>query len=275
MDAEPRLRNIRLAVTYRGTSYGGWQRQPNATTVQELVEEAVRRVTGERAAVIASGRTDAGVHALGQVANFKKTSRLEAAVFVGALNAYLPADVAVLASEEAPLEFNARSSAKRKTYRYLMWRSAVRPVVWAGLVCHLKRPMDARLMAEAARHFVGRLDFASLATELDRSKDTVREVYEAAVQADDLACVGLPQPLVPKAGSGVAPEPRQGELVSFTVTANGFLYNMVRTMVGTLIEVGRGRRPPDDVQAILESRDRRLAGPTAPPEGLWLVGVEY
>jgi tRNA pseudouridine38-40 synthase len=167
--AEPRLRNIRLAVAYRGTRYGGWQRQPNATTVQELVEEAVRRVTGERADVIGSGRTDAGVHALAQVANFKTASRLEASSFTPALNAYLPPDVAVLGAEEVPLEFNSRSSALRKTYRYLIWRSAVRPVVWGEFVYHLRRPVDAGLMAEAARFFVGRRDFGSFATELDRS----------------------------------------------------------------------------------------------------------
>jgi tRNA pseudouridine38-40 synthase len=279
---EPTLRNIRITVAYRGTRYGGWQRQPNATTIQELLEEAIRRITRERVTVIGSGRTDAGVHALGQVANFKTAARLAPAEFVGALNAHLPKDIAVLDAAEVPLEFNSRVDARRKTYRYHIWRSRVRPIAWAEYVYHRKSPLDPAAMAEAARLFEGRHDFGSFATELNSAGNTVREVYVSRVDWSRLPSAPFAAPWQPP-GQGVfgfqpeevAPPSREGELISFTVTGSGFLYNMVRAMAGTLIEVGRGALAAEDVAGIMKARDRAQAGPTAPPEGLVLLGIDH
>jgi len=273
--AERGLRNVRIVVAYKGTNYGGWQRQPNAVTIQELLEETVRKVTGERVTVIGSGRTDAGVHALGQVANFKTASRLDAEEFVGALNAYLPADVAVLEAAEVPIEFNSRTDARRKTYRYHIWRSAVRPVVWGDYVYHRRSPLDPSLMAEAAVLFEGRHDFGAFATELDPEKDTVREIHVSRVDSYALGEVALLPGMCDFSEGEARPFRREGELIAFTVTGSGFLYNMVRAMAGTLMDVGRRAIPPEEIGRIMAARDRRRAGPTAPPQGLVLVGVDY
>jgi tRNA pseudouridine38-40 synthase len=244
-------RNIKLVIEYDGSGYAGWQAQRNGSGVQEAVESAIFRVTGERLRIAASGRTDAGVHARGQVATFKTESAVPAAKFAAALNAHLPEDVAVLSAEEAPEGFHARKSVKSKTYRYRILNRPARPALDRGKVYHLVPRLDVAAMRRGAQHLVGRHDFRAF-TPIAAIKPGgyEREIFSLEVE-------------------------RRGDRVDIEVTGSGFLYNMVRCIAGTLIEVGRGRRPPEDVKVVIESRDRRRCGPTAPACGLCLVRVEY
>jgi tRNA pseudouridine38-40 synthase len=242
-------RNIKLTIEYDGSAYHGWQRQANAATVQEVLEDAMAGLVGHPVTLYGSGRTDAGVHALGQVANFRTTSTIPTERFHLAINGAIPRDIAVLSAEDVPDDFHARYSATGKTYRYTIVCRPVRPAVGAAFVHWVRSPLDADRMAEAAACFVGEHDFAAFETE-SKGEGTVRTVTRADVE-------------------------RVGDRILYTVSANGFLYNMVRAMVGTLIEVGLGKREPADVARLLESRDRAQAGPTAPPGGLCLLEVTY
>ena len=249
MGAGPQ-RNIRLTIEYCGARFAGWQRQPGQRTVQQCLEDAVAAVTGEKVALRASGRTDAGVHAEGQVASFRTTSGLEPERFVGAINAHLDKDVAVLDAAEVPLDFHPTRDAKFKTYRYTISMRAVRPVHDRDYVAWVPGPLDAAAMREAAGLLVGTHDFNSFRAEGRIEKDTVRAIE--AIEFDE-----------------------SGETLRIYITGSGFLYMMVRIIVGTLIEVGWGKRSPDDMPGILAARDRGAAGHTARPEGLCLVEVRY
>jgi len=242
-------RNVKLTIEYDGSRYHGWQRQANAPTVQQALEEAIGRVVGHRVTLHGSGRTDAGVHALGQVANFRTRSAIPAAQLPHAVNANVADDIAVLRAEDVAPDFHARYSAKRKTYRYRILCRPVRPAVGAAYVCWRRHPLDVAAMQRAAAHFVGEHDFAGFESH-SSGEGSVRVVFRSEVTA-------------------------AGEVIDYYVTANGFLYNMVRAMAGTLIEVGSGRRRPDDVARLLASRDRTLAGATAPARGLCLMQVDY
>lgn len=241
---------VRLTIDYIGTAYAGWQVQPDQITVQGVLEAALETLTGQKTGVSASGRTDAGVHALGQVAHFDCDKDWPPRAFVGGLNRYLPPDVRVLNAEIVPDDFHARFSAKRKTYVYRMYVSDVDRAVYAGRAYRVERGLDIASMRRAAARFVGRLDFSSLCAS---GADTT--TAERTVTAADLT--------------------QSGDELYFTVTADGFLYNMVRIMVGLLLRVGRGKLTPDGVTAILDGRDRTLAPDTAPPYGLYLQRVEY
>jgi tRNA pseudouridine38-40 synthase len=244
-------RTIKLVIEYDGSNYAGWQAQKNGSGVQEAVEAAIFGVTGERLRIAGSGRTDSGVHALGQVATFKTASAIPATKFAAALNAHLPEDVAALSAEEVPADFHARKSVKSKTYRYRILNRPARPALERGRVYHLVPKLDIEAMRRSAKLLVGRHDF--------RAFTPVAAVklggYEREVFALEVT--------------------RRGDEVDIEVAGSGFLYNMVRCIAGTLIDVGRGRRPPEDVRAVIESRDRRRCGPTAPACGLYLVNVEY
>jgi tRNA pseudouridine38-40 synthase len=244
-------RNIRLLLEYDGTRYHGWQRQKNALTLQEVVETALGRLTGEAVRLTASGRTDAGVHALGQVANFFTISAIPLKAFRDGLNSLLPPDIAVLAAEEVPLDFHARYDARWKTYAYHLLERSVPAPLWRERVWRLRPPLDLAAMAAAARCLVGEQDFAAFQAAGGRPGPAVRRVREAGWQSDG-----------------------EGRHI-FTITANGFLRGMVRSLVGTMVEIGRGKYPPEHLKEVLAARDRRLAGPTAPPQGLFLVQVEY
>jgi len=248
MEREP-TRNVKLTIEYDGTNYHGWQRQANATTIQQVMEEGIERLVGHPVTLYGSGRTDAGVHALGQVANFRTTSAIPAGQLHHAINAHLPADIAVVRAEDVAAEFHARYWARSKTYRYSIVCRPVRPVIGARYVHWLRRDPDFERMHEAAARFLGEHDFGAFATECP-DEGTVRVVTRSELV-------------------------RAGERIDYYVAANGFLYNMVRAMVGTLLEVGFGKLEPDDVARILESRDRTLAGPTAPARGLCLLSVDY
>jgi|UniRef100_A0A7C5ALN9 tRNA pseudouridine38-40 synthase len=244
-------RNVRLTLEYDGTRYHGWQRQKNALTLQEVVEEALERLTGERVRLIASGRTDAGVHARGQVVNFLTLSPLPLRAFLHGLNALLPRDIAVQAAEEAPLDFHARYAARWKTYEYDIINQPVRSPLKERYAWWLAGPLDFLALKEAARLLPGKHDFTAFRAAGSRPGPAVRQVREAFWQ---------------KGGEG---------RLTFTITADGFLRGMVRSLVGTMVEIAKGKYPPHYLKEVLAKGDRRLAGPTAPPQGLFLVKVEY
>lgn len=244
------MRNIKLTIAYEGTAYAGFQRQPRLATIQSVLEEALGRLTRERLHVTAAGRTDAGVHALEQVVNFRTASRLETGRFVPALNSLLPRDVAVLDAAEMPLDFHARFQAKRKTYTYRLWRSPVRPVFERDRAYHFARPLDLPAMKEAAGLLAGKHDFACFCSAGSSARTSTRTVFKADWRQD-------------------------GEILAFTISADGFLYRMVRNIVGTLLQVGLGKHPPAWVEELLASGRRPAAGPAVPACGLFLVKVEY
>jgi tRNA pseudouridine38-40 synthase len=246
-------RRIRLVVEYDGTDFGGWQRQRNAPSVQAEIEEAVFRMTGERTRVGGAGRTDAGVHALGQVASFTTTNmRIPIVGFRRGLNAYLPPTISVVAADEVPESFDPRRHAHGKLYRYRIWNADSRSPIERRTSWHMKTKLDHEAMARAAVHLIGDLDFAAFRAADCERQTTVRRLTRLAVD-----------------------RPGGGPLITVEVEGNAFLKNMVRILVGTLYEVGRGAQPPEWIQRVLDGRDRTQAGQTAPPEGLFLVRVDY
>jgi len=245
------MRNVKLTLSYDGTDYQGWQTQPGFRTVQETLEAAIAKLTGEeKIRVNASGRTDAGVHALGQVANFYSVTNLPCDVLVRAINAHLPPDAAVLAAEDMPQAFDANRDAKRKLYRYVIHDGDVPSVFLRRYACHSRHRLDADAMRRAAEPLKGRHDFHSFETDWPNRMSSVRTVTQLSVN-------------------------RFGDYIWIDVEADGFLYNMVRAIAGTLINVGRGYWPAVQVAAILKAEDRTQAGPTAPAQGLFLVRVSY
>jgi tRNA pseudouridine38-40 synthase len=244
------MRNIKLTLAYDGTDFHGWQRQPGVRTVQEILEDALTQLTGTRPATNASGRTDAGVHALGQVVHFLTVSRHSNETFVRALNAHLPQDLRVLAAEEKPQAFHATLDAKSKRYRYAIDNGTIADVFQIRYCWHVHRPLDAAAMARAGHFLLGRHDFHSFETEWPNRTSSVRTIFDLTVE-------------------------RSGAFITIEVEADGFLYNMVRSIAGTLALVGAGKRAPAWVADVLAGENRVLAGPTAPAKGLFLVKVDY
>ncbi len=249
-------RNLKITLAYDGFDFYGWQVQPGLITVQGLLRDAIERVTRERMLPQASGRTDAGVHALAQVASCAIESPIPTANLVLALNDILPSSVRVLAIEEANPDFHARASAKAKTYRYRIWRGVICPPFLARYVYHHPYPLQESAMAEAACLVVGEHDFTSFAAVDpergggEQEASNLRTVFSSAWQSE-------------------------GEELVYTVRGNGFLHHMVRNLVGTFLLVGKGTLRPQDITRILQAKSRSVAGPTAPAHGLYLVGVEY
>jgi tRNA pseudouridine38-40 synthase len=250
------MRNIRLALAYDGTDFHGWQRQPAAPTVQGCLEDAIQKLTGASAPVCGSGRTDAGVHALHQVANFHTASSIPCPNLVTALNDLLPPSVRVKAAEEAAPTFHARYAVRSKTYRYRILQTPVGSPFVGRFVYHHPYPLDRGRMAQAARLLQGEHDFTSFAArdgqKDEDTKSMVRVIFRSRL-------LWHPRTL----------------LLVYEVTGNGFLHHMVRNIVGTLLEVGRGKLAPPDVLRILAAHDRTQAGPTAPAQGLCLLKVDY
>lgn len=259
------VRNFRLTLAYDGSGYRGWQAQPGGGTIQQRIAAAIQEISGESVIVHGSGRTDAGVHALAQVAHVQLATEMPAENLQKALNARLPAEIRVLAAAIAPPEFHARRDAVGKTYRYRWHRAAVCPPFLHRYVHHYPYPLDEAAMAAAAQQFAGRHDFTSLAAAGDR---------RAAAAAAERAAAGQP-PLDATREVFRCVLARQDEELVLEVTGSGFLRHMVRNIAGFLIEVGRGRRRGEDIPRMLAARDRRQAGPTAPARGLWLVAVYY
>lgn len=244
-------RNVKLVIAYDGTAYHGWQRQAGLpATVQQVVEEALGRVIRHPVAVSAAGRTDAGVHAEGQVAAFRTDCRIPAGRLAGAVNARLPADIRIRRAADVVLPFHPTHWAAGKLYRYTLFTGGIAPAAGAGRVWHWHRGADVPAMAEAARRLLGRHDFTSFESTGSPRRDKVRTLSRFEVF-------------------------REGDLVHCDLSADGFLYNMVRNLVGTVVEVGRGARRPGWVDEVLAARDRRAAGPLAPASGLCLRWVRY
>jgi tRNA pseudouridine38-40 synthase len=244
------MRNLKLTLSYDGTDFAGWQTQPGRRTVQETLEAAFAALTGARVRANASGRTDAGVHAVGQVVNGCSDTRLSGDVLVRALNAHLPADVVVRDAAEVPEAFDANRDARRKLYRYVIHDGPVPDLFLRRYYCPSRHRLDGAAMRRAAEPLKGQHDFRCFETEWPNRMSSVRTITHLAVN-------------------------RLGDWIWLDVEADGFLYNMVRAIAGTLINVGRGYWPERQVAEILQSGDRRRAGPTAPAQGLFLMRVSY
>ncbi|MBZ5668392.1 MAG: tRNA pseudouridine(38-40) synthase TruA [Acidobacteriia bacterium] len=250
------MRNIRLVLAYDGTDFHGWQRQPAVPTIQGCLEEAIQKLTGASAQVYGSGRTDAGVHALHQVANFQTVSSIPCPNLVKALNDLLPPTVRVKAADEVAPTFHARYDVRSKTYRYRILQTPLCSPFLCRFVSHHPYPLDRARMAQAAQFFQGEHDFTSFAGADGQDDEEIQSMVRVIFRS---RLVWRPRTSMPV----------------YEVTGNGFLRHMVRNMVGTLIEVGRGKLAPCDMPRILAARDRTQAGPTAPAQGLCLVKVEY
>jgi len=253
------LRNIRLTIAYEGTNYAGWQVQPNRSSIQGTIEAALKSLTGEAVRIHGAGRTDAGVHAVGQVAHFATAATIPPDRFAAALNSELPGDVIIRDSCEVPDDFHARYSAVRKQYRYLIDTAEITPPWLRGLVWRVPGMFDEEALAEAGHRLIGKHDFSAFESKSSPEEDSRRTVF-------DIDVTRLPTALGWQ---------RDHEVLSIAITADGFLYNMVRSLVGTLVQVAQGRLSADGVTRILNSCDRSQAGPTAPPHGLSLMWVDY
>jgi len=249
------MRNLKIALAYDGSDFAGWQVQPDSATIQGTLASAIGRITGEKVLPQGSGRTDAGVHALGQVATCALESPIPVENLVKALNDLLPASIRVLAVDEVPLEFHARKSARAKTYRYRIYRNAICPPFLARYVWHHPYPLDETAMQQAGELVLGEHDFTSFAAvDPERGKE---EGFS------NVRCISASH------------WRREGEDLIYTVRGSGFLHHMVRNLVGTFILVGKGTLRTEDITRIMDAKDRSAAGATVPAHGLYLVMVEY
>src|SRR5262245_15145751 len=241
---------VRLVLEYDGSRYAGWQRQPDHPTIQEAVETALYRLTQETVSVIGAGRTDSGVHALGQVASFRIERTRTPREWIRGLNAWLPEDIVVRSAALVSDEFHARYAARGKLYEYRILNRGERPALDRAYVWHVHKPLDLSFMELAATHPVGAHDFPSFEGTLTDNEDPVCDLRQSSHQ-------------------------RHGHMLTIQAYADRFLKHMVRAIVGTLVEVGHAKRAPDTLRGILAAKDRRAAGRTAPPQGLFLVRVDY
>lgn len=244
------MRNLKVVMAFRGTNYHGYQRQNNAVTVQEVVEGAVSKILNTKTIIHGCSRTDTGVHAEMFCFNFKTENQIPIRNFIRGINGYLPDDISVLSCEEVPEDFHARFSCKGKTYIYRIHNSESKNPFATDLALHYRRPVDIELMKEAAAFFVGTHDFGSFCADCSKKLSTIRTIYQFQIEM-------------------------KGNNIKILVKGDGFLYNMVRILVGTLLDVNEGRIKISDLENIMNSRDRRLAGRTALPHGLYLHEVYY
>jgi tRNA pseudouridine38-40 synthase len=244
------MRNIKLTIEYEGTNYHGWQSQSNASTVQDVIENAINSLTGETCDLMGCSRTDTGVHALGHVANFFTSSKIPADRFAYALNTKLPSDVVIKNSEEVSSEFHARFMATGKKYRYLIYNSLYPSALLRNRAYHVTRPLNLELMNTAAQQFLGKHDFSAFRASGSDTKTSERTITGVWLKRD-------------------------GDVIEFEIQGDGFLYNMVRIIAGTLVEVGYCRISAESITDIIQSKDRTKAGRTAPAHGLYLMEVYY
>lgn len=248
------MQSLKLTVAYDGTDFCGWQVQPQGRSVQSVLEAAVSTVTGEHRRLIASGRTDAGVHAIGQVVGLKSETRLDAETLRNALNANLPPDIRVRSVENAPLDFHAIRDARAKRYRYVIQHAGQPDPFRRRYSWFLPKRLNVEHLRQASRELVGQRDFASFQAAGSPRKTTVRNVHELTIATEVT---------------------EMAEFISLDIEADGFLYNMARNIVGTLVEVGQGKQTQAWIKSVVQACDRRLAGPTAPAQGLFLWSVRY
>lgn len=244
------MRNIKLTIQYDGTNYYGWQKQPSKISIQETIEKAIENATGEKVELIGSGRTDRGVHANGQVANFSSEIKIPDEKIKLVLNSFLPEDIAILESVEVPLAFHSRYDAVGKEYRYYVLNSAIRNPIYRNSTYHVPFELDMGKIIKAKEYFLGTHDFLSFMASGSSVGSTTRTIYSFDID-------------------------KKGDIISFVLRGNGFLYNMVRIIVGTLIDVGRGRIDTEMIPNIIALKDRKFARHTARPQGLFLEKVFY
>lgn len=244
------MRNIKLTIEYDGKCYNGWQKQPNKLNIQGEIERAIYNITKEEVDLIGSGRTDAGVHALGQVANFKTNSQISIEKLPLAINSQLKNSIVIKEAEEVDERFHSRYNAKHKTYRYIINNSKCGTAIYRNLEYSYPFKLDAEKMKQASKYFEGEHDFKAFKSSGTSSKNSVRTIYKAIVK-------------------------QEGEKIIIELTGNGFLYNMVRIISGTLLDVGLGKIRAEEIPEIIESKDRQRAGKTLPAHGLYLVEVKY
>ena len=245
------MRNIKLTIEYDGKDFNGWQKQPDKLNIQGSIELAIKQITGEEVELTASGRTDAGVHAYGQVANFKTESNLPIDKFPIAINTKLKRSIRIIKAEEVDERFHSRLSCKRKTYRYVINNSELASAIYRNLETHIPQKLNIEKMKQAIKYFEGEHDFKAFKASGTSSKSSVRTIYKAEIKE--------------------MPNNR----IYIELTGNGFLYNMVRIIAGTLVDVGIEKIKPDDIPNIIQQGKRDLAGKTLPPNGLYLLNVEY
>ena len=244
------MRNIKLTIEYDGKDFNGWQKQPTKLNIQGAIEQAIKQITGEDVELNASGRTDAGVHALGQVANFKTNSQIPIEKFAIAINSKLKRSIVIKKAEEVDERFHSRLSCKKKTYRYIINNSPEGTAIYRNLETHIPQKLDLSQMKKAIKYFEGEHDFKAFKASGTSSKSSVRTIYKADIY-------------------------QENEKIFIEITGNGFLYNMVRIIVGTLVEVGLGKIKPEKIIYIIQQEKRENAGKTFPPNGLYLLKVMY
>lgn len=244
------MRNIKLIIEYDGKKFGGWQKQPNKLNIQGEIEKAIEEITGEAVKLNASGRTDAGVHSLGQTANFKTNSEIDISKMAIAINSKLKQSIRIIKAEEVDEKFHARYSCKGKKYKYVINNSKYGSAIYRDLEYHMPIKLNVEAMQKGIKYFEGEHDFKSFKASGTSSKSSVRTIYSAKVIED-------------------------GERIIVELEGNGFLYNMVRIISGTIVDVGLGKIKPEEIPEIIESKDRTRAGKTLPPQGLYLVEVYY
>ena len=244
------MRNIMLKIEYDGKDFNGWQKQPTKLNIQGEIERAIKDITGEEVDLIASGRTDAGVHSLGQVANFKTNSNIPVEKIPIALNTKLKRSIRILEAKEVEERFHSRYNCKKKTYRYIINNSENGTAIYRDLEYNFSQKLDVEKMNQAVKKFIGEHDFKGFKASGTSSKSSVRIIYGAKVY-------------------------KEGERIIIELTGNGFLYNMVRIISGTLVDVGIDKIKVEDIEDIINSGERERAGKTLPPQGLYLVKVEY
>lgn len=244
------MRNIKLTIEYDGKDFNGWQKQPNKLNIQGTIEQAIKSITNEDVELNASGRTDAGVHALGQVANFKTNSQIPIEKFAIAINSRLKKSIVIKKAEEVDERFHSRLNCKKKTYRYIINNTPEGTAIYRYLETHIPQKLDVNNMKKAIKYFEGEHDFKAFKASGTSSKSSVRTIYKTELYEKD-------------------------NKIYIELTGNGFLYNMVRIITGTLVDVGLGKIKPEQIEDILKNGKRENAGKTLPPNGLYLLKVEY
>lgn len=277
------MKRIKLTVAYDGTNYCGWQIQPNGMTIESVLDKAIEQLTGEKIHVIGASRTDAGVSAYGNVAVFDTGSTIPSDKFAYALNRYMPDDVSIVDSCEVEPSFHPRHCDTRKTYEYKILCSKFPVPQLRNSMWHIPYQLDIEKMRQAASYLTGEHDFKSFACVRTDAETTVRTIYSLEVEERELfggvdSCAIMKDYCVSKSHMNqvyIQSSVKEAVIYTIRVRGNGFLYNMVRIIAGTLMQVGRGQLTPEQVKVMLESMDRTVAGQTAPPQGLTLMGIEY